>query len=127
MDERLKIYIITSTEITPTLIARSEVAGADGIFNRADTDDIFAIFDQQSGKRVALIDDSPRGPKATKNYLGVIGATEVITYNDPEMAALEIPNRQPPFDTIITDLEMPQMDGLELTLKLRVESNPQSS
>ncbi|QER42070.1 hybrid sensor histidine kinase/response regulator [Thermodesulfobacterium sp. TA1] len=74
-------------------------------------------------KRILLAEDSPFFRNMMKNYLSAMGFEVVCVENGRE--ALEKLNIDPHFDLIITDIEMPEMDGFELLKELR--ANPQFS
>ena len=66
--------------------------------------------------RVLLAEDSPFFRQMIANYLAAAGY-EVETASDGEEAWEKL--QKEPFDVLVTDIEMPRMNGLELTKKIR--------
>ena len=66
--------------------------------------------------RVLLAEDSPFFRQMIANYLAAAGY-EVETATDGEEAWEKL--QKEPFDVLVTDIEMPRMNGLELTKKVR--------
>ena len=69
-------------------------------------------------RRILVVDDEPQITRVLRTTLNSRGY-EIRAANDGE-AALEVLQDWTP-DLVITDLSMPQMDGLELTRKIRVK------
>ena len=67
--------------------------------------------------RVLVVDDSATDRELTRGLLAVRGAHQVESVADAE-AALEF-LAEHPVDLVLTDLQMPGMDGLELVVVLR--------
>jgi two-component system, OmpR family, KDP operon response regulator KdpE len=68
--------------------------------------------------RILVVDDEPQITRVLRTMLNSHGY-EIRAANDGE-AALEVLHDWTP-DLVITDLSMPQMDGLELTRRIRVK------
>jgi CheY-like chemotaxis protein len=68
-----------------------------------------------SGIRILVVDDDPLVGKLMQKFLNK--QTDIITCNSP-IEALKIVNRSS-FDLIITDLKMPEMNGIEFTKHIR--------
>lgn len=67
-------------------------------------------------KKILIVDDSPFMLKVTEDMLTRSGY-DVSTAKDGQEACSEVQSNK--FDMIITDMNMPVMDGLELTQKVR--------
>lgn len=72
---------------------------------------------------VLHVDDESTFLKLTEKYLGVIGGEELNYYSlsDPLKVFDELKKRA--YDVIVTDYQMPQMDGLKLLRILRDQEN----
>ncbi len=70
---------------------------------------------------ILLVDDSPFALKYVNKILEDIGISSISHATDGK-EALELIN-QHYFDLIITDYNMPEMDGLQLAISIRSESN----
>lgn len=77
------------------------------------TDDILNTLN------VLVVDDEAFSQKLVTRVLGILGVTQ-MTLADNGIKALEILAAAPtPFDLVISDIEMPEMDGFELVRKIR--------
>jgi two-component system, chemotaxis family, chemotaxis protein CheV len=74
-----------------------------------------------SGKKVLIAEDSPAVRGMLINEMTTCGF-EVVETSDGEMAWQEF--QKQPFDLVISDVEMPQMDGLAFTFKIRQSERP---
>jgi len=74
-----------------------------------------------TGKRVLIAEDSPAVRSMLANEMSERGF-EVVETTDGEFAFKAFEEK--PFDLVISDVEMPQMDGLALTLKIRQSERP---
>ena len=68
--------------------------------------------------RVLLVDDEKELLKATKLYLENAKKNLQIIISNSASAALKL-SKNEPFDVIISDFQMPNMDGLEFLKKIR--------
>ena len=75
------------------------------------------------GKRVLVAEDSASVRAMLTVQMADLGF-EVVETNDGLTAWNEF--QKAPFDLVISDVEMPQMDGLALTLKIRQSDRPQT-
>ena len=71
----------------------------------------------QEGKRVLVIDDNRTNRTILKVQLQQWKLEPVLAASGPE--ALQILKSSLPFDLVLTDMNMPEMDGLELTQNIR--------
>ncbi len=74
----------------------------------------------ESVSRILVVDDSPFIRAIERSYLESAGFT-VVEANDGEEALARMTTES--VDMIITDLEMPKMDGLELTRTIRANES----
>jgi len=72
-------------------------------------------------KRILLVDDSPFFRNMLTPLLSVAGY-DVVSLESPQ-EALEMCDKGAEFDVIISDIEMPDMDGFEFAKKVKEESN----
>lgn len=69
---------------------------------------------------ILIVDDEPQILKALRGYLEQSGY-RVVTAADGSMALTQYKNEKP--DLVLLDLNLPQMDGIEVAKRLRVNSN----
>jgi CheY-like chemotaxis protein len=82
-----------------------------------DLERLSAIPVEQSMRRVLAVDDSKSVLLFYKTIVSDLGFEVLTAGNGRE--ALDVLEQDPAFDLIITDLNMPEMDGIELTRKIR--------
>ncbi|MBN2021606.1 MAG: response regulator [Pirellulales bacterium] len=79
-----------------------------------------------ASKRVLLAEDAPDNQRLIRFILEKAGAT--VTIANDGRAALELATNAwragEPFDVILTDIQMPHMDGYQLTASLRSQGYP---
>jgi two-component system response regulator HydG len=68
--------------------------------------------------RILVVDDDPSAVSALKQLLG--GAGYIVHAAEDGLAAFAIAEEHPP-DVVVTDLDMPRMNGMELLSKLRAQ------
>jgi DNA-binding response OmpR family regulator len=71
-------------------------------------------------ERVLLIEDDPNLAEMVKNYLGGAGFRVTLAAKGKTGIALQA---REPFDTIILDLMLPDMDGLDVCRQIRARAN----
>ena len=76
-----------------------------------------------NGKRVLIAEDSPAVRSMLANEMSELGF-EVNDFSDGEQAWKAF--QEGPYDLVISDVEMPQMDGLALTMRIRQSDNPET-
>ncbi len=77
---------------------------------------------ERENKRVIVAEDSPFMRNQIRRIMEASGYTKMEIYSDGKEAWDAITQDGPPIDAIISDIEMPRMDGLHLT-KLIKESS----
>ena len=85
----------------------------------------YKTSDSSGQRRILLIDDSPFFRNMLTPLLSVAGY-EVTTLESP-IEALQLCEKGMEFDVIISDIEMPDMDGFEFAEKIRSSSNWQDT
>lgn len=70
--------------------------------------------------RVLIVDDEEPIRKFVANALRKAGYETVVASDGPE--AIELAANPEPFDVLVTDLQMPLMDGAELAWRMRQRS-----
>ncbi len=78
----------------------------------------------EAGKRILLVEDSPFFRNMLTPLLQVAGY-EVTTANNA-IDALKLCEQGRIFDVIVSDIEMPEMDGFEFAQKIKADSNWQN-
>lgn len=73
--------------------------------------------------RILLVDDSAEVRQTLSALLNELGPFEVIAIAESGAEALTM-NRSLRPDLVLTDIRMPEMDGLELTRLLKAEPHP---
>jgi two-component system chemotaxis response regulator CheV len=76
-----------------------------------------------TGKRVLIAEDSPAVRSMLVNEMSELGF-EVNDFSDGEQAWRAFQEQS--YDLVISDVEMPQMDGLALTMRIRQSENPET-
>ena len=74
------------------------------------------------GARVLLTEDNEINQQIAVELLEGAGATVTVANNGREAFEMLSGPGQPPFDVVLMDLQMPEMDGYQATAKLRADS-----
>jgi CheY-like chemotaxis protein/chemotaxis signal transduction protein len=83
---------------------------------RTESAPVMESIQDKSRKSVLVVDDSVNTRELEKNILEAYGYN--VDLADDGMMALEKVNQRM-YDAIVTDVEMPQLDGFSLTMRLR--------
>jgi PAS domain S-box-containing protein len=73
-----------------------------------------------AGLRLLLVEDNPTNQQVARELLEFEGAEIVVAGNGAE-GVRRAQTAEPPFDAVLMDIQMPQMDGFEATRILRRE------
>jgi two-component system chemotaxis response regulator CheV len=124
IDHRYVIGIVKPTEERMILLLDYETILLDlcpGLHSR--TVRTFSGGSIFQGKRVLIAEDSPAVRSMLVNEMTEQGF-EVVDVSDGRQAWKVFEDK--PFDLVISDVEMPQMDGLALTMKIRNSGQPKT-
>ena len=70
------------------------------------------------GERILVVDDYPGWLKVARTILSA-GGYHVQVYQDPRDAVLFLKENPEQIDLVVTDMQMPCLDGIELAAELR--------
>ena len=138
---------ITSTQRCSEVLQQAEKAGAEGVIFKpvdkqtlsksllgAPTGDTFSsmsyspVFMEQQGQesfpgaRVLVVEDNPINQEVAAELLESAGIEVTTVDNGLEaLKAVEESGNSPPFDLVLLDLRMPEMDGYEAARRLRAD------
>lgn len=74
---------------------------------------------------VLVVEDEEFSQRVVTRLLSTIGVGRAVTANNGDEALKVLESADEPIDLIISDIEMPGMDGFELTRKIRYGVVPQ--
>ena len=71
-----------------------------------------------AGLRVLLVEDNPNNQQVARELLRLEGALVEVAGNG-RLGVAAVAEADPPFDAVLMDLQMPEMDGLSATAEIR--------
>ena len=77
-------------------------------------------FKRFAGSKVLIVEDNPINQRVIKGLLGDSGI--VLSFAENGIDALEVIEEEAPFDLVLMDINMPVLDGIETTRRIR--ANP---
>ena len=80
-----------------------------------------STFQTRREASVLVVDDEPQMVKIVEGVLSILGVTNVSTATDGQEALDVVKAASKPFDLVICDWQMPNMDGLEFLEAFRAE------
>jgi len=123
IDQKYVIGIVKPTEDRMILLLDYETVLLDLSPHLRDKDITSYTGDSDfTGKRVLIAEDSPAVRSMLANEMSELGF-EVNDFSDGEQSWKAF--QEGPYDLVISDVEMPQMDGLALTMRIRQSDNPE--
>jgi signal transduction histidine kinase/DNA-binding response OmpR family regulator/HPt (histidine-containing phosphotransfer) domain-containing protein/CHASE3 domain sensor protein len=119
--ERLQLDGFLVKPVTKSMLVDTLV----NVFAHAEGETI-AVTEPQStrlaGARILVAEDNEINQQIAVELLGGAGATVTVANNGREaVEILTAGSQPPPFDVVLMDLQMPEMDGYQATAKLRAD------
>ena len=112
----IKGFVSLSSENVAYLIDLSEISKAESVLNFKKEIEFYEKPEIVTKRRILVVDDSPATREVISGLL--IGAGyDVVTAENGIQAMRELGREN--FDLVVTDINMPQMDGYELTKYIR--------
>jgi len=108
---------VTKSMIVDTLVNVFSDDGED-LRGAADADEAARL----AGARILLTEDNEINQQIAVELLEGAGATVTVANNGREAVEILSGPEHPPFDIVLMDLQMPEMDGYQATAKLRADS-----
>jgi two-component system sensor histidine kinase/response regulator len=119
--ERLELDGFLLKPVTRSMIVDTLV----NVFSQGGSDSGAAVIDADrtalAGARILLTEDNEINQQIATELLEGAGAAVTVANNGREAVELLAARRPPPFDVVLMDLQMPEMDGYQATARLRAE------
>ncbi len=121
--ERLQLDGFLVKPVTKSMIVDTLVS----VFSH-EGDEVAAATDSEQsvrlhGARILLTEDNEINQQIAVELLEGVGATVKVANNGREaVEILSTGSQPPPFDLVLMDLQMPEMDGYQATAKLRADA-----
>ncbi|WP_158752108.1 response regulator [Acidobacterium sp. S8] len=116
---------VNSSLLYDTLIDMFAIAVVEGDDRRAAKDNI--PTQDASGIRILLVEDNEMNQQVATELLESAGAIVTIANHGAEAVKILTQSHEPPpFDVVLMDLQMPEMDGITATKHLRAKPNLQT-
>lgn len=80
------------------------------------------FYGYRENARILVVDDSATTRKLSRHYLSLAGYLNLDESPDGQAAFTKLQSSRPPFDLVVCDWHMPNMTGLELLKKVRVDA-----
>ena len=108
---------VTRSMIVDTLVDVFSQGGSDSGAAVSDTDRVAL-----AGARILLTEDNEINQQIATELLEGAGAAVTVATNGREAVELLSARRPPPFDVVLMDLQMPEMDGYQATARIRADA-----
>ena len=104
------VLLVDFESVADSILAEKKLAVTD-VANELEVD--------RAGKRVIIAEDSPYMRGLIRRTMVASGYTNVEVYEDGQAAWEAVQADGPPIDAIVSDIEMPRMDGLHFVKRVR--------
>ena len=120
--ERMQLDGFLVKPVTKSMLVDTLV----NLFSHSDEETSTAVAGLQStslgGARILLAEDNEINQQIATELLEGVGAKVTIANNGREAVEMLWSGPSPPFDVVLMDLQMPEMDGYQATAKLRSDA-----
>ena len=120
--ERMQLDGFLVKPVTKSMLVDTLV----NLFSHSDEETSTAVAGLQAtslrGARILLAEDNEINQQIASELLEGVGAVVTIANNGREAVEMLWSGQSPPFDVVLMDLQMPEMDGYQATAKLRSDT-----